>query len=71
MKLILCLICGTVGVHKFLEKKILLGIVYIFTFGLFGIGILVDTIHYVVEIARMDKSYEEEYDDFDEGYDNE
>lgn len=29
------------GIHKFYERKILLGVVYIFTGGLFGIGLVV------------------------------
>jgi hypothetical protein len=41
---ILCLFFGGLGIHKFYEKKIVLGILYLFTFGLFGIGWLVDTI---------------------------
>lgn len=41
---LLCLFLGYFGAHKFYEGKILLGIVYIFTFGIFGIGIIVDLI---------------------------
>lgn len=40
----LCLFLGFFGAHKFYEKKTLLGIVYIFTFGLAGIGWIIDTI---------------------------
>ncbi len=40
----LCLFFGLIGVHKFYEGKVLLGIVYIFTGGLFGIGALIDLI---------------------------
>lgn len=35
---------GPFGVHKFVQKKYGLGFLYLFTFGLFGIGWLVDTI---------------------------
>lgn len=42
--LLLCIFLGYLGVHKFYEGKILLGIVYLCTFGLFGIGWLVDCI---------------------------
>lgn len=38
----LCLFLGYFGAHKFYEGRILLGIVYIFTAGIFGIGILID-----------------------------
>lgn len=41
---LLCLFLGLLGAHKFYEGKIIFGIVYIFTFGLFGFGILVDLI---------------------------
>lgn len=40
----LCLFVGWLGIHKFYEGKIGMGILYIFTLGLFGIGILVDLI---------------------------
>lgn len=35
---------GYFGVHKFYEGKIGMGILYIFTFGLFGIGTYIDLI---------------------------
>lgn len=38
----LCLFFGLIGAHKFYEGKIGMGILYIFTGGLFGIGVLVD-----------------------------
>lgn len=41
---LLCLFLGVFGAHKFYEGKILLGIVYLFTFGLFGVGVVVDLI---------------------------
>lgn len=42
--LLLCFFLGIVGAHKFYEGKIGMGILYIFTGGLFGIGVLVDFI---------------------------
>ena len=42
--LLLCFFLGFIGAHKFYEGKILLGIVYICTVGLLGIGILIDFI---------------------------
>ena len=42
--LFLCLFLGYFGVHKFYEGKVVMGIVYLFTFGLFGIGLIVDII---------------------------
>lgn len=40
--LILCFLLGYFGIHKFYEGKVGMGILYIFTVGLFGIGWLVD-----------------------------
>lgn len=40
--LLLCIFLGFLGAHKFYEGKILLGIVYLFTCGLFGIGLIAD-----------------------------
>lgn len=40
--LILCMFLGFLGVHKFYEGKIMLGIVYLCTCGLFGIGLVID-----------------------------
>ena len=42
--LLLCFFLGAFGAHKFYEGKILLGVVYLFTLGLFGIGALIDFI---------------------------
>lgn len=40
----LCLFLGFFGGHKFYEGKIGMGILYLFTLGLFGIGVLVDLV---------------------------
>lgn len=40
----LCLFLGVFGAHKFYEGRILLGVLYIFTGGLFGIGVIVDLV---------------------------
>ena len=40
--LFLCLFFGVLGAHKFYEGKPGMGILYIFTSGLFGIGLLID-----------------------------
>ncbi|MCD8383766.1 MAG: TM2 domain-containing protein [Clostridiales bacterium] len=40
----LCLFLGWLGAHKFYEGKIGMGILYLCTVGLFGIGIVVDLI---------------------------
>ena len=40
----LCLFLGWLGAHKFYEYKPIMGILYLFTLGGFGIGWLLDTI---------------------------
>jgi restriction system protein len=40
----LCLFLGILGVHKFYERRILLGLLYLFTGGLFGVGVVVDLV---------------------------
>lgn len=40
----LCLFLGVFGAHKFYEERILLGVLYLCTAGLFGIGIVFDLI---------------------------
>lgn len=42
----ICLFLGFLGIHKFIEKKTGIGVLYIFTVGLFGIGWIYDTITY-------------------------
>lgn len=42
--LALCILLGFFGAHKFYEGRIGMGILYLFTFGLFGIGWIVDII---------------------------
>ena len=44
VELLLCFFLGVFGAHKFYRKKIGMGILYLFTYGLFGIGYLVDLI---------------------------
>lgn len=41
---LLCLFLGPLGVHKFYEGKIGMGILYLFTLGLCGIGWVIDLI---------------------------
>lgn len=42
--LMMCIFGGWLGVHKFYEGKVGLGILYLLTFGLFGIGWIIDII---------------------------
>lgn len=55
---------GYLGIHKFIDGKIGMGILYIFTVGLFGIGWIVDTIKALIAMinppaARSNVSYNE------------
>lgn len=40
----LCLFFGIWGIHKFYERKILFGIIYILTGGICGLGVIVDLV---------------------------
>lgn len=40
----LCLFFGAFGAHKFYEGRILLGIVYLCTGGIAGIGVVIDLV---------------------------
>ncbi len=40
----LCFFLGAIGAHKFYEGKVGMGILYIFTLGLLGIGVIIDFI---------------------------
>lgn len=38
----LCLLFGVFGAHKFYEGRVLLGILYLCTLGLAGLGVVID-----------------------------
>jgi len=38
----LCLFLGYLGIHKFYEGRILFGLLYLCTCGLFGVGVIID-----------------------------
>lgn len=41
---LLCIFLGIFGIHKFYKGKILLGILYLFTYGLFFVGWIIDIV---------------------------
>ena len=48
----LCLFLGFFGVHKFRQRKIGMGILYLFTFGLFGIGWFIDSVSLLLKAIK-------------------
>lgn len=52
IQLILCFFLGGLGAHKFYNKKIGAGILYLFTYGLFGIGWFVDTVKCIIALVN-------------------
>lgn len=52
--LLLCIFFGLIGGHKFYEGKIGMGIIYLFTAGIFGIGVIVDLIKIILK-SETDK----------------
>lgn len=55
--LILALVLGMIGGHRFYVGKTGMGILYIFTAGLFGIGVLVDVIKIITGDFRDSNGY--------------
>lgn len=51
---LLCLFFGYIGVHKFYEKNVKMGILYLFTGGLCGFGWIIDTIRLLVALLSKD-----------------
>lgn len=51
-ELLLNLFLGTFGAHKFYRKKTGMGVLYLFTFGLFGVGYIVDLIKTIMKIIK-------------------
>ena len=56
IRLIVCIIVGCFGVHKFLEGRVLTGIIYAFTGGLFGVGVFIDAVRYILNLMESKHS---------------
>ena len=50
--LLICLLFGIFGIHKFIEKEIGMGFLYLFTLGLFGVGWIIDIVKYIKRIPH-------------------
>jgi ribosomal protein L37E len=51
VKLLLCIFLGQYGVHRFMEGKIATGFIFLFTYGLCGIGCIYDIIRLAREVV--------------------
>lgn len=56
VELILCLLFGYMGVHKFYKGKTGMGILYLCTFGLFGVGWIYDIVVLCLAIGKRSDS---------------
>lgn len=56
MYFIITLLFGWCGAHKFMQKKKVLGLLYLFTFGLFGFGWAYDCIMALLPLIRKGKA---------------
>lgn len=54
-KMLITIFFGYFGVHKFMERKVGVGFLYLFTFGLFGFGWLYDCIVSVINCIKVCK----------------
>lgn len=64
------LFAGYLGVHRFLKRQIVWGVVYLFTFGLFGIGWIVDTIVAGITLFQKRSAYHSQPSNQDSIYKN-
>lgn len=48
---LITLFFGSMGLHKFLKGRILTGLLYLFTHGLFGIGYIYDVVKALIRLA--------------------
>lgn len=63
MDFIIILFLGWFGIHKFLKKEIGIGVLYLFTFGLFGFGWFIDLVKAIIDIYQKHKKKGLQYKD--------
>lgn len=54
IELCLCLFFGWLGAHKFYAKKTGMGVLYLCTLGLFGIGWIIDTVKCIFSVLSAE-----------------
>lgn len=52
VELVLCLLLGWLGAHRFYRGKYISAVIYMFSAGIYGIGILVDAIILIVRLIK-------------------
>lgn len=52
IELLLCIFLGTFGVHRFFRGRVFTGLIFLFTYGLLGVGVLYDLIKCVIKLAK-------------------
>lgn len=57
--LIVTVLLGWLGIHWFISGRIGMGLLYMFTFGLFGIGWFVDIIKQIIGLVRILQNIDE------------
>lgn len=57
IELIVTIVLGQMGVHRFMKGKIITGLIYLFTGGLFGLGWLGDIIKCATRLGSDDRRY--------------
>ena len=55
VEFLITLFAGTLGVHKFMKGQIGMGVLYLFTFGIFGIGWFIDVVRSAIRLANSGK----------------
>lgn len=60
-----CIFGGTFGIHKFLDRKFISGVIYICTAGLFGFGIMIDV--FIIVIRLIHAHNDEKHNDYGSG----